>query len=139
MAINRKINKVQWFDDYLTTIFQRDVRNLENIKKPEKLIQLLVALSQRAGTLLNNANVINPVQGQGKEVDFIVENTKGETIAIEITSDSSLKESDFTNIAKAQAVLGKKMLKGIVIYLGNEIAPFGKNLWAIPANYLWQK
>jgi predicted AAA+ superfamily ATPase len=35
--------------------------------------------------------------------------------------------------------LRDKFKKGIVVYTGNEILPFGDNLWAIPVNCLWER
>ncbi|MDR1838070.1 MAG: ATP-binding protein [Treponema sp.] len=58
IALDRKKNRYQWFNDYLTTLLQRDVRTLSDIRNPDNIYQLLVSLSQRAGGLLNNANVM---------------------------------------------------------------------------------
>ena len=58
IALDRKKNRHLWFNDYITTILQRDVRTLADIKNPENIYQLLVSLAQRAGSLLNNANVM---------------------------------------------------------------------------------
>ena len=57
LAVNPNINRIQWLDDYLTTILQRDVRNVADIKNPEKIIMLLSLLSLRAGGLINNSEV----------------------------------------------------------------------------------
>jgi predicted AAA+ superfamily ATPase len=58
IALNHQINRRQWFDDYLMTILQRDVRTLADIRNPKNIAQLLVSLSQRTGSLLNNASVM---------------------------------------------------------------------------------
>ena len=50
-------NLTRWYDDYLNTIIQRDVRNIADIRKPEKLIMLLSFLTLRAGGLLNNSGL----------------------------------------------------------------------------------
>ena len=57
IALNRQVKRKQWFDDYLTTILQRDVKTLADIRNPNNIVQLLVSLSQRVGSLLNNASV----------------------------------------------------------------------------------
>jgi predicted AAA+ superfamily ATPase len=54
---HKKKNRYNWFNDYITTMLQRDVRNLADIKNPDNIFQLLVSLSQRAGGLLNNTNI----------------------------------------------------------------------------------
>ena len=49
--------RVQWFDGYLTTILQRDVRALAEIEKLSALPNLLRILSSRAGGLINDADI----------------------------------------------------------------------------------
>jgi predicted AAA+ superfamily ATPase len=56
-AIHKDIRPAQWFDDYLTTLIQRDIRSVADIRRPEKIITLLSLLALRAGSLLNNINV----------------------------------------------------------------------------------
>ncbi|GHV79761.1 ATPase [Spirochaetia bacterium] len=56
-AIHKDIHRTQWFDDYLTTLIQRDIRAIADIKRPEKIITLLSLLALRAGSLLNNSSV----------------------------------------------------------------------------------
>ena len=55
-----------WFDGYLTTILQRDVRALSEIEKLSILPNLLRILASRAGGLVNDADIardarLNPV------------------------------------------------------------------------------
>jgi predicted AAA+ superfamily ATPase len=58
IALDKEIDISQWYDDYITTILQRDVQTLANIRMPEKILQLLSLFSMRVGSLLNNASVI---------------------------------------------------------------------------------
>jgi len=56
----------QWFDGYLTTILQRDVRALAEIEKLSIMPNLLRILAARAGGLINDADIardagLNPV------------------------------------------------------------------------------
>ena len=80
----------------------------------------------------------NPVRGDGKETDFIIEKENGETIAIEVKLDSTLNEKDFRNLELCRDTIGNKFKKGIVIYTGEDLVPFGEKLWAVPVNYLWE-
>ena len=54
-ALNPAIDRTQWFDDYLTTLLQRDVRTVADIRNPVKTINLLTVLTMRAGSPLNNS------------------------------------------------------------------------------------
>lgn len=61
IAVNPKINRIQWFDDYLTTIIQRDVKTFSDIKNPEKIITLMSVLSQRPGAIMNDSAISSDV------------------------------------------------------------------------------
>lgn len=55
---NASINeRTTWFDGYLTTILQRDVRALAEIEKLSVLPNLLRILANRAGGLINDAEI----------------------------------------------------------------------------------
>ncbi|MCF6343787.1 MAG: ATP-binding protein [Devosiaceae bacterium] len=49
--------RTNWFDGYLTTILQRDVRALAKIEKLSSLPNLLRILASRAGGLVNDADI----------------------------------------------------------------------------------
>lgn len=58
--------RVEWFDGYLTTILQRDVRTVAELEKIGALPRLLRVLAARAGKLMNDAEIardvgLNPV------------------------------------------------------------------------------
>ena len=50
-----------WFDGYLTTILQRDVRMLSELEKISLLPNMLRILSSRAGSLMNDASIARDV------------------------------------------------------------------------------
>ena len=63
---SEKLERTTWFDGYLTTILQRDVRALAEIEKLSTLPNLLRILANRAGGLVNDADIardagLNPV------------------------------------------------------------------------------
>lgn len=57
IAMNKKIDRIKWFDSYLTTILNRDIKALSDLKNPEIMIALLSLLSTRTGGLLNNTEI----------------------------------------------------------------------------------
>jgi predicted AAA+ superfamily ATPase len=79
----------------------------------------------------------NPVRDDGNETDFVIENDKGESVAIEVKLNSTLNDKDFKNLELCRDTIGNKFKKGIVLYTGEELVPFGDKLWAMPVNYLW--
>ena len=72
----------------------------------------------------------------GREVDFVLEKNSGEIVGIEVKSKSSVSKKDFVGLVDLSETAGKDFLRGIVIYLGEHIIPFGKNLFAVPINTL---
>lgn len=52
-----KSRRRKWFDAYLATILQRDIRELANIEGIQLLPRLLASLSSRSGSLLNYAAI----------------------------------------------------------------------------------
>lgn len=68
-------NRTTWFDGYLTTILQRDVRALAEIDKLSTLPNLLRILASRAGGLINDADIardagLNPVTSRNYKTLF---------------------------------------------------------------------
>ena len=62
-AVGRRdpARRLAWFDSYLTTILQREVRELTQVAEPEALFRLLQLLASRAGGLLNFADIARTV------------------------------------------------------------------------------
>jgi len=61
IALDKGINRIKWFDDYLTTIIQRDVKTLSDIRHPEKIVTLLSVLSHRPGAIMNDSTICSDV------------------------------------------------------------------------------
>jgi predicted AAA+ superfamily ATPase len=221
-----------WFNSYITTILQRDVRDLANINGLTVLPRLLSLLATRAGTLLNIAEIANSVAipqttlkrylsllettfliqslrawsgnfskrliktpkllftdtglmthligvnhdrlaadttllgrvlenfvaielfkdaswsktnpqifyfrtSSGQEVDFVLESPDGQIVGIEVKASSSVDGDDFRRLKVLSELAGKRFVKGLVLYTGSESIPFGKNIFAVPADRLW--
>lgn len=71
----------------------------------------------------------------GKEVDFVIDNGS-DIVAIEVKSAKVVKLEDFKNISYFVEEFGTKVKKGVVLYSGDKILPFGKigdaYLYAVP-------
>ncbi|MDR2578967.1 MAG: ATP-binding protein [Chitinispirillales bacterium] len=239
LALNGDIDRSVWLDGYFDTMLDRDAAEFAKIRKPELIYHLLVSLSGRVGSLMNNDSIMretglnqgtferykslceaafltfelqpwakpnrlkkrfvkskkiyftdtnflcflarrdisevyekdpalmghffenfiateimksisalpgkfyvshfNPVREDGKETDFVIEKDNGETIAIEVKLDSSLNSKDFKNLELCRDTIDDKFKKGIVVYTGDSLVPFGDKLWAVPVSYLWDK
>jgi predicted AAA+ superfamily ATPase len=72
------------------------------------------------------------------EVDAILENRRGEVVAIEVKASSTVRAEDFSGLRHLQARLGDDLLVGIVLYAGAQTLPFGPCLRAMPLSALWE-
>ncbi len=219
--------KATWFDSYITTILERDVRDLSNIQDLTALPRLLQFFAARTSTLLNQSEIsrssgipnstlvrymtlfetifliqllpawssnlgkrlvkasklylVDPglsshllgfdenrfendqeTAGKllenfvvselfkeaswcqtavqlfhyrsrtGQEVDVILEDRSGRVVGIEIKSTSTPSAKHFKGMKKLQEQAGDRFLKGILLYIGKEIIPFGNKLFAVP-------
>lgn len=71
------------------------------------------------------------------EVDIILENQQGQVIGIEIKSNSTPRPDDFKGLKAVAEECGTRFLRGILLYPGDQVVAFGKNLFAVPISSLW--
>lgn len=221
-----------WFNSYLTTILQRDVRDIANIEGLTDLPRLLTLLASRTGGLLNQADVARAVnlpyttllryltlleatflvqmlpawssnlgirlakapkvilcdtglaasllglnterlahdgtlRGQlletfavmeirkcvswsqaqpglfhwrtaaRQEVDLLLEDAAGRIVGIEVKSSATVTASDFKGLRALAEAVGSRFRRGIVLYSGSQVIPFGENLHVVPLSALW--
>lgn len=74
----------------------------------------------------------------GREVDIILENQQGQLVGLEIKASQTVSKKDFAGLETLAENTGKNFIRGILLYGGKEVVPFGKNLWAWPMSTLWQ-
>lgn len=86
----------------------------------------------------SNARLLHFRTSDGKEVDFILEKPGGQIWAVEVKSSDLVSLNDFRGIKVLEELTGKDFMGGIVLYAGKEAVPFGKNIWAVPYDLLWQ-
>ena len=73
----------------------------------------------------------------GKEVDFVLERPDGRLVAIEVKGRDSVTASDFKGLNELHRLTEDDFLCGIVLYRGNKVIPFDKNMWAVPVEAMW--
>ena len=74
----------------------------------------------------------------GIEVDLVIEHADGYLVGVEVKASETVTGHDFKGLRELQANSGAHFMKGIVVYTGTELIPFGKNLFAVPMSWLWQ-
>lgn len=225
--------RAAWFEDYLTTLIQRDVLDLSRISGTTELPRLLTLLAARAGNLLNNSDLArdanlnnvtltrytsllralylvdtlpawasnvgkrlikapkvflpdsglaahllgvsaeraaqhrallgplleNFVVGEiarqlgwsrvrarlyhyrtasNQEVDALLETPDGRVAGIEVKAAATVTAKDFGGLRALQQDVGARFQRGVVLYTGERVLPFGEKLYAVPFGALWQ-
>lgn len=73
-----------------------------------------------------------------REIDFLIENDKGDLLAIEVKAGSAVGADSFKHMKWFENNLAKdRRFIGILLYTGEHTSSFGKNLFAVPINRLW--
>jgi predicted AAA+ superfamily ATPase len=73
----------------------------------------------------------------GLEADLILEKPDGTLAAIEVKASATVGPEDFAALKALRDQLGKQFRSGVVLYLGEQIVPFGDKLWLAPVSALW--
>jgi hypothetical protein len=71
------------------------------------------------------------------EVDFILENRLGQITGIEVKASATVDAKDFKGLRHLQETEAAIFQRGMVLYAGREVVPFGNNLWAVPLSVWW--
>ncbi len=73
------------------------------------------------------------------EVDILLEDRAGNLVGIEVKANSTLFPDDFKALHYLQQELGKKFIRGIILYTGNACLSQSRHLNALPISALWAK
>ena len=73
-----------------------------------------------------------------QEVDFVLEDSRGRLVGIEVKKTSSPTSGDFKGLRHLSEQAGRKFLRGLLLYTGSTSVAFGPNLHAVPVSALWQ-
>jgi predicted AAA+ superfamily ATPase len=76
-------------------------------------------------------------QSAGREVDLVLEDSRGRVVGIEVKAASSASDSDFDGLRALAETAGKAFVQGVVLHLGGTTVPFGPRLTAAPVDALW--
>ncbi|MDR1265963.1 MAG: ATP-binding protein [Propionibacteriaceae bacterium] len=72
------------------------------------------------------------------EVDVVLENRRGQVVAIDVKASAVVRPDDFAGINHLGARLGDDLLVGLVLYNGGETLAFGPKNRAMPISALWE-
>ena len=73
----------------------------------------------------------------GAKVDLVLEDRMGRLVAIEVKCTHALRKRDFRGLETLAELTGQRFVRGVVLYAGAAVVPFGKGLYALPVSQLW--
>jgi uncharacterized protein len=73
----------------------------------------------------------------GQEVDIVLEDRAGRVVGIEVKAAATLGSNDVRGVHALAHAVGKSWVRGVVLYTGREIVPFGANLHGVPLSRVW--
>jgi uncharacterized protein len=71
------------------------------------------------------------------EVDFVLENTAGQIVGIEVKAAASVTGREFTGLERIASAAGSAFVQGILLYDGEQTLSFGEKFRAVPLPVLW--
>jgi predicted AAA+ superfamily ATPase len=75
---------------------------------------------------------------RGKEIDFIVENDRGEFLGIEVKAGSMVSPDDAKHLRWFRDnIVPDRIFTGVVLYTGENTLPLGADIYAVPVAALW--
>lgn len=73
----------------------------------------------------------------GQEVDIVLESGDSRIVGIEVKLSMTVGPKDFSGLIELENESGESFHRGILLYMGDSIIPFGSNKYAVPLKYLW--
>lgn len=104
-------------------------RVLENAVAIELLKQLTFSVCK--------ARLYHYRRAAGQEIDFLIEYPNQKVVALEVKSKKTVEIKDFHQMRLFKDDNLDIFLRGVVLYQGDQVVPFGNDLWAIPVSMLW--
>lgn len=73
----------------------------------------------------------------GREVDLVLEDGAGRLVGIEVKASATVDKHDLAGLKALAELTGDRFVRGVVLYTGSDVVPFGKTLYALPLAQLW--
>lgn len=99
---------------------------------------VVVELLKQAGWSTTRCSLYHFRTVRGEEVDVVLESPDGRVVGVEVKAAVSIDAGDFRGLRVLAQAAGRRFLRGILLYFGEEAVPFGGNLYALPISSLWQ-
>lgn len=71
------------------------------------------------------------------EIDIVLEDRSGAIACIEVKAAATLRERDWSPMAKIRNARSEDFRAGFLVHAGSQTFPLGDRLWAVPISALW--
>lgn len=73
----------------------------------------------------------------GREVDLVLDSAGRGIAGVEIKASATIARSDFACLQDLAESTGDRFVRGVLVYTGEQILPFGNRMWAVPISTFW--
>lgn len=98
---------------------------------------VLMELTKQASWSASRPRIMHYRTVAGREVDLVLETPAGKIVGIEIKATASPSGGDLAGLASLAEAAGDRFIRGIVLYPGTQVVPFGQKMMAVPISWLW--
>lgn len=70
-------------------------------------------------------------------MDSILENKQGQCVGIEVKASSKIASDDTNSLKYPRSILKESFVKGVILYMGETVIPFDKDILAVPMPAVW--
>lgn len=89
-----------------------------------------------ASLAVDEPRVLHYRTAKGTEIDFVLETADGRVAGVEVKAAASVSGADFSRFEPLMQGLGQRFMRGVLLYAGDRIVPFGDRLAAWPISML---
>jgi predicted AAA+ superfamily ATPase len=98
---------------------------------------VVMELTKQLGWASVRCGLLHFRDHQGNEVDTVLEAADKRVVGVEIKASMDVNPSDFNGLRSLALNAGQRFHRGFLLYTGNEVIQYDKNLWAVPVASLW--
>ena len=95
-------------------------------------------LRKQSGWSDRRVNLYHYRTTTGREVDILLEDAGGRLVGLEIKASSTVGRKDFSGFEALSEDVGDRIVRGIVLYAGEQAVSFGEYYMALPVSALWR-
>ena len=95
-------------------------------------------ITKLLATLEDRVELMHQRDSRGNEVDWVLEDSRGRLVGIEVKATLSPTGRDFKGLRAFAATVGSRFHRGVVLHTGQTAAPMGEGMWALPVEALWR-